>query len=733
MSGKGIKNMISILKLILCIPIITLAQQGLFFSLQASEDTKGRISTTTDSEAFVSSLFTNTSTNPPIPPFTKGGIRSGEPGGISKEGRGEIRKKMPGSVGGESNGGTEKGKVFSDKRVYAMQYAEMGLVDLAIPELKKMKELYPDDIKVHAYLGWAYSQKCQILEAVEEFQKALEINPDLQRVPFDYPMAKDIPAIIKEFTTTFEGLIDQIDSFSGAHEVLGLCYVLQGRLGDAFRQYRKVLQQKPAYEKRDLIVYGKTLVPAIDQAITEYEEIVKSQPDCVEALIPLACAYAEKGMLDKAMVTMKKAISAAPDRTDTHMYLGCFYAKRWMMDKALEELYKAKNIRTHILERLLIDGEHFIRNGLFDKAIGTARDAVQVNHNDKRAYELLALAYSKSGMIDKAIETCKETIRLYPDNLPAYLLLGWIYLQGNLPEEAKDLIKQATLVEPENTELKALMAFMYAAQNQIHQAIEMCAMIMNKLRSHDGALKDYSWIKGNVPSIEQKLREVMDVLELKPDYQEAYICLGWLYAKNGEAEKAIASYRKALELISASYRREPSSNAPNDNPSASSAPNHLNPSSPNPPIPPFTKGGLGEIRRGEKGLGRTPREEQMASLGERASGIGSHTGKIDFYDLLYTTHVHLGNIYVQKGDIQAALNEYNKAQEILSGKAQDDIVQGLACLDEGDAEQAIQYFNAALKINPQYKEVYFFLADAYEKKGLYSVGMILRLQGEKVK
>ncbi|WKZ19300.1 MAG: tetratricopeptide repeat protein [Candidatus Jettenia sp. CY-1] len=715
--------MISILKLILCIPIITLAQQGLFFSLQTSEDTKGRISTTTDSEAFVSSLFTNTSTNPTIPPFTKGGL-----GDISKEGREEIRKEMPRWVGGESNGGTEKEKVFLDERVYAMQYAEMGLIDLAIPELKKMKELYPDDIKVHAYLGWAYSQKGRISDAVEAFQKALEINPDLQRVPFDYPMAKDIPAVMREFTTTFEGLIDQIDSFSCAHEVLGLCYVLQGRLGDAFREYRKVLQRKSAYEKRDITVYGKTLVPAIDQAITEYEEMVRSQPDCVEAYITLACAYAEKEMLDEAMVTMKKAISAGADRTDTHMYLGCFYAKRWMMDKALEELYKAKNIRTHTLERLLIDGEHFIQNGLFDKAIGAAKDAVQVNHNDKRAYGLLALAYSKSGMIDKAIETCKETIRLYPDNLPAYLLLGWIYLQGDSQEEAKGVVKQAILIDPENAELKALMAFMYAAQNRIHQAIEMCAMIMNKPRSHDGALKDYSWIKGKVPSIEQKLREVMDVLELKPDYQEAYTCLGWLHAKNGEAEKAIASYRKALELISAFCRCESSSNAPNDNPSASSFPSHLNP-----PIPPFTKGGLGGIRRGEKGLGRISREEQMASLGERASRIGSHTGKIDFYDLLYTTHVHLGNIYVQKGEIQAALNEYNKAQEILSGKAQDDIVQGLACLDEGDAEQAIQHFNAALKINPQYKEVYFFLADAYEKKGLYSVGMVLRLQGEKVK
>lgn len=623
------------MKLLVCIPIIALVQQGLFFSLHASEDTKVRVAITTNSEAFMGSLFTDTSTNPPFSKRRLGGICNGE---------------------------IEKGKVFLDKRLYyeqAMRHTEMGLVDLAIPELKKIKELYPNDGRVHAYLGWAYSQKGRISDAVEEFQKALEINPDLQRVPFDYPMVKDIPAVVREFTTTFEDLIDQIDSFSGAHEVLGLCYVLQGRIGDALHEYRKVLQRKPMYEKRDLIVYGRTLVSAIDQAITEYEEVLRSQPDCVEAHITLACAYAEKGMLDEAVVNMKKAISAEPDRIDTHVYLGCFYAKRWMMDEALEELYKAKKTRTHILDKLLIDGEHYIQNYLFDKAIGVAKDALQVNYNDKKAHGLLALAYSKNGTIDKAIETCKENIRLYPDNFRDYLLLGWIYLQCDLPEEAKDLVKQAILIEPDNSEMKALMAFMYAAQNQIHQAIEMCTMIMNKPPSNSDILKDYSWIQGKVLSIEQKFREVLDVLVSKPDYPEAYICLGWLYAKNGEAEKAITSYRKALELISNSYRAE----------------------------------------------------------------------KIDVYNLLYNTHVCLGNIYVQKGEIQDALNEYNKAREILSGKAQDDMIRGLACLKEGDAEQAIQYFNSVLKISPQYKEIYCFLADAYEKKGLYSVGMVLRLQG----
>lgn len=56
-----------------------------------------------------------------------------------------------------------------------------------------------------------------------------------------------------------------------------------------------------------------------------------------------------------------------------------------------------------------------------------------------------------------------------------------------------------------------------------------------------------------MPSIEQKLREVADSLEIKSDYTDVYICLGWLHAKNGECEKAIAALKKAVELTPGSY------------------------------------------------------------------------------------------------------------------------------------------------------------------------------------
>jgi len=435
----------------------------------------------------------------------------------------------------------------------AKQYVEKGLIDRAIPELKKIAELYPDNVEAHAYLGWAYSQKGLIPDAVEAFQKVLQINPNLQRVPYDYPMVKDIPVAVKEFTTNFEDVIDWIGGFPGAHAVLGLCYVQQGRLCDALNEYKKVLTLELDYGKRDLIVDGKEAISVIDQAIHEYEDVLRLKPDCVEAYIKLACAHAEKGMPDMSIADMKRAMSIEPDRVEAHVYLGCFYAMKWILDEALREFGEAKKIRDGILARLLTEGERCINDCMFDKAISASRDAIKIYPKNKRAYWLLATAYSRNGEIDKAIEVCKEFLCMYPDDVHTYAFLGWIYVQCDLIEEAKDLVEWAIRIEPENAEIQTLMAFLYASQDQLHEAIAMCNMVIDKASAKNDLVKDYGWIKGKIPSIGQKLREVTDVLEIKPDYTEAYLCLGWLHSKNGEHEKAVAAFKKVVELLPDSY------------------------------------------------------------------------------------------------------------------------------------------------------------------------------------
>jgi tetratricopeptide (TPR) repeat protein len=533
----------------------------------------------------------------------------------------------------------------------AQHLLEKGLIDLAIPGLKKIVEFHPDSIEIHAYLGWAYSHKGMIADAVEEFQKVLKMHPALQNGVFDYPMTISIPGRVGEFTIRFEDTIQLIDEFSGAHEVLGLCYVLQGRLGNALAEYKKVLQQEPAYYYQTTKVHGKETISYADHAVREYEEILGEDPGCIEAHIKLACAYAEKGLLDLSISHTKKAIFMNPERIEWRVYLACFYAKKWMLDEALKELDETKKAQDHIFEKLLNEGKYCIQNNELDKAISFSRDALNIHPERQQARWMLAEAYSKSGSSDKALKLCRETLTLYPDDLYTSALLGWIYVQCDLSSEAIHVAEQAINKAPENTEILALMAMILASQNQVREALALCTTIVNKTVENVHVTKDFGWVKGTVPSIEQKFREVLDVLEIKPDYTEGYICLGWLYSKNGEMEKAVNAYKKAIELA----------------PDSADA------------------------------------------------------------------HRYLGNTYIQEGKIRDALQEYAKVFEILSIKAGDDLARGLMYLKNGNTEQAIECFKSVLMFDPGCKDACLSLADAYEKRGQYSMSAPLMLQAGRMK
>lgn len=422
---------------------------------------------------------------------------------------------------------------------------ERGFVDLAIPDLKEITERYPDNVEAHAYLGWAYSQKGLIPCAVEAFHKVIQIHPDLQSMPFNYPMTKDTPDTVREFVAEFEDLIDQTGEFPGAYEVLGLAYVQLGRLGDALKAYKEALKLRQ--------VDGKETLSGIDQAIQEYEDILQLKPDCVETYIKLARARGEKDMLDMSIADIRKAIALAPDRLDARLCLACFYAKRRMLNEAIQALGEAKKIRDKILENLITEGERAMSSCRYATAITVAQDARKLSPRNKEAYWLLASAYGKNGEPEKAAEICKELLRRYPDDVPMHAFLGWIYVQGDLFEEAKDIAEQAMRIEPENAEIRALTAFLYASQDQIEEAITMGAMALDIMSAKNRVVNDYGWIRGKIPSIEQKFREVMDIIEIRPDYPEAYRCLGWLHAKNGEHEKAIAALKRAVELAPDSY------------------------------------------------------------------------------------------------------------------------------------------------------------------------------------
>jgi tetratricopeptide (TPR) repeat protein len=144
-----------------------------------------------------------------------------------------------------------------------------------LDEVKKS----PDDHIVRNNLGDTYNNRGQLEEAMEEFQKALALEPH-------HPEA---------------------------HNNLGTVYGKKGLLDMAALEFKAALRARPYFAKAHYnlgLTYFKQ--NRLDEAIEEYKLTLKFKPDLVEARFNLGIAYKKKGLKKQAIKELEKYLRLNP-------------------------------------------------------------------------------------------------------------------------------------------------------------------------------------------------------------------------------------------------------------------------------------------------------------------------------------------------------------------------------------------------------------------------------------
>ena len=87
-----------------------------------------------------------------------------------------------------------------------------------------------------------------------------------------------------------------------------------------------------------------------DQAIEQFREALKIQPDFAQAHYDLGVAFYEKGEVDEAILQFKQALESAPHYAKAHNNLGVALRNRGELDAAIEQYRQAAQIRPDIAE-----------------------------------------------------------------------------------------------------------------------------------------------------------------------------------------------------------------------------------------------------------------------------------------------------------------------------------------------------------------------------------------------
>jgi tetratricopeptide (TPR) repeat protein len=296
-----------------------------------------------------------------------------------------------------------------------MACARMNRFDEAIKYYTQALSLDPGNPPIRFNLGLAYLKKNQPESAAKEFARSLMGDPSNMR-------ALELMAVchfqMKEFELAAfetEQVLKSEPNEGSALFVLGSSLLRLGIYKEAIQLIYSSIQSNNTAEAHVVLGQAFLGVNTYAQALKEFQEAEKLQPDLEGIHSQLGTAYAGLGSTDKAIVEFQKELQKHPDNFDANYSLGRLKRLSNNMDEALQYLSKAQKLRPD------------------SPAVG---------------YEYAVLAMQDKDYA-KAESILTGILQKLPDYLDAHVLLAQVYFhlhqteEGNREKALVDAIKNA--------------------------------------------------------------------------------------------------------------------------------------------------------------------------------------------------------------------------------------------------------------------------------------------------
>ena len=306
----------------------------------------------------------------------------------------------------------------------------------------------------------------------------------------------------------------------------------------------------------------------------------------------------------------------------------------------------------------------------WSEAIQACETTLKLNPKLVEAYKILGDAYQKLGKFSTAIGYYGQAIAIKPDFPEAYANLGSLYAQQEKWQQALDYYQKALEIKPD---LAGVYSHIARVKKHLHpQATEVNAAGIY-LEQALAYLEEAKW--------PETIQACETALQLNPKLVEAYKVLGDASQRLGKFSSAIGYYGQAIAL--------------------------------KPDFP-----------------------EAYANLGTLYAQQKQWQQALDYYQKALEIKPDLTEVYKHLARVWQNLGEPAKAQRMLaqaqqlesqpqSPKSPQELFDlGEQAVQQGNLQQALQYYQQAVQLAPNFGPAYQRLAAITEKMGLWQESTI---------
>ncbi|MBC8267411.1 MAG: tetratricopeptide repeat protein [Rhodospirillaceae bacterium] len=254
----------------------------------------------------------------------------------------------------------------------------------------------------HGILGEQLAHQGRVEEAIEAFQKALQVDP----------------------------------KYADGHFNLGVLFRGQGKLDDAIESYKRAITVKPKHFDA-LYNLGNALKEKgmLEESVTAFRQAVSIKPDFAEAHNNLGNALRELKRLEEAGVSYQNALAVKPDYIDAQNNLGITCSEMGKLDEAVAIYQKVLAIKPNFAEVQNNLGNALRDLRQLDEAVTCFNRALDIKPGYVDALNNLGNVLRDLGQLDQAVASYKKSIAINPDLAEAHNNLGNVQQDlGNLDD-----------------------------------------------------------------------------------------------------------------------------------------------------------------------------------------------------------------------------------------------------------------------------------------------------------
>ncbi len=403
----------------------------------------------------------------------------------------------------------------------------------------------------HFCLGYVYYIEKEQGKAIEQFQKAIEVNPNFPMAYYNLGVVLNESGDKKRANEEYAKVIRVMPYYTLAN--YNSCISLK-ELGDykgAIERCKKAIEMEPDFSF-PYILWGEILNEMGDNkgGIEKIKKAIEIDPNEEKAYIRWGNILNQLGDNKGAIEKYKKVIEINPNEEKTYFNWGEILKQLGDNKGAIEKYKKVIEINPN-QEKAYLNWGNILRQSGDDKgAIEKYQKAIDINPNEEKTYLILGITLLDLKDTKSAIEKYKKAIEINPNYTDAYLQWGDILKQLGDTKGAIEKYKKVIEIEPDHLSVYLVLYDLIKNLDNKKSIIEKLKKII-EVNPPKNAETYLSW--GNaLLNLINDYKGASDAykkaIEINPNYFEAYDNLGWSLYELGDYSNAILNFKKALEI-----------------------------------------------------------------------------------------------------------------------------------------------------------------------------------------